>query len=59
MHQHEKILCAENINESEEEIEGNGVIKTKPNNLVERLELLILEIKSGQGGLDIEILNIS
>ena len=59
MHQQEKILKVKTVHESEEEIEGNGVIKFKANNLVEGLELLVLETKTVQDGLDEEILNIS
>ena len=39
--------------------EAGSLIDIKPNNLVERLELLILETKAGHDGLYDEVLNIS
>ena len=45
--------------EVEEEVKASGLTKTDPNSLIERLELLILETKSGHDGLYDEILDIS
>ena len=38
---------------------ASGLTKTDPNNLIERLELLILETKAGHDGLNDEMLDIS
>ena len=46
-------------NDEEEEVKASGLTKTDPNNLVERLELLILEAKAGHDGLYDERLDIS
>ena len=43
----------------EEEVKASGLSKTDPNNLIERLELLILETKAGHDGLYDEMLDIS
>ena len=43
----------------EEEVKASGLTKTDPNNLIERLELLILETKAGHDGLYDEMLDIS
>ena len=48
----------ETVHESGEEVEAKGLSKTDPNNLIERLELLILETKTGHDGLYDEIKNI-
>ena len=40
-------------------MQASGLTKTDPNNLVERLELLILETKAGHDGLYDEMLDIS
>ena len=45
--------------ETDKQIEASGLSKTDPNNLVERLELLIIEIKAGHDGLYDEMLDIS
>ena len=44
--------------EDEEEVKASGLTKTDPNNLIERLELLILETKAGHDGLYDEMLDI-
>ena len=49
----------ETVYESDEEVKASGLIKGDPNNLVERLELLILETKAGHDGLYDEMLDIS
>ena len=46
-------------NEEEEEVKASGLTKTDPNNLIERLEILILELKAGHDGLYDEMLDIS
>ena len=43
----------------DEEAKASGLSKTDPNNIVERLELLILETKAGHDGLYDEMLDIS
>ena len=45
--------------ETDKQIEASGVSKANPNNLIERLELLILETKAGHDGLYDEMLDIS
>ena len=45
--------------ETDKQIEASGLSKVNPNNLIERLELLILETKVGHDGLYDEMLNIS
>ena len=49
----------ETVYESDEEVKASGLIKGDPNNLVERLELLILETKAVHDGLYDEMLDIS
>ena len=49
----------ETVYENVEEVEASGLSKADPNNLIERLELLILETKAGHDGLYDEMLNIS
>ena len=49
----------ETFYESDEEVKASGLSKIDSNNLVERLELLILETKAGHDGLYDEMLNIS
>ena len=49
----------ETVYESGEEVEASGLSKADQNNLVERLELLILETKAGNDGLYDEMLDIS
>ena len=46
-------------NEEEEEVKASGLTKTDPNNLIERLELLKLETKTGHDRLYDEMLDIS
>ena len=45
--------------ETDKQIEASGLNKGNPNNLIERLELLIIETKAGYDGLYDEMLNIS
>ena len=45
--------------ETDKQIEASGFTKTDPNNLIEKLELLILEPKAGHDGLFDEMLDIS
>ena len=45
--------------ETDKQIEASGLTKTDPNNLIERLELLILETRAGHDGLYDEMLDIS
>ena len=45
-------------NEEEEEVKSSGLLKTDPNSLVERLELLLLETRAGHDGLHDEMLDI-
>ena len=45
--------------ETDKHIEASGLSKIDPNNLIERLELLILETKAGLDGLYDELLDIS
>ena len=45
--------------ETDKQIEASGHSKADPNNLIERLELLILETKAGHDGLYDEMLDIS
>ena len=45
--------------ETDKQMQASGLTKTDPNNLVERLELLILETKAGHDGLYDEMLDIS
>ena len=45
--------------ETDNQIEASGLTKTDPKNLIERLGLLILEIKTGHDGLYEEKLEIS
>ena len=45
--------------ETDNQIEASGLSKADPNNLIERLELLILETKDGHDGLYDERLDIS
>ena len=49
----------ETVYESGEEVEASGLSKANPNSLIERLELLILETKTGHDGLYDEMLDIS
>ena len=49
----------ETVYESGEELEGSGLSKADPHDLIERLELLILETKAGHDGLYDEMLDIS
>ena len=44
--------------ETDKQIEASGLSKADPNNLIERLELLILETKAGHDGLYDEMLDI-
>ena len=46
-------------NKEEEEVKASGLTKTDPISLVERLELLKLETKTGHNGLYDEMLDIS
>ena len=45
--------------ETDKQIEASGPSKANPNNLIERLELLILEIKTDHDGLYDEMLDTS
>ena len=45
--------------ETDRQIEASGLSKLKPNKLIERFELFILETKAGHDGLKDEMLNIS
>ena len=45
--------------ETDKQIEASGLTKADPNNLTERLELLILETKAGHDGLYDQMLDIS
>ena len=45
--------------ETDKQIEASGLSKADPNNLIERLELLILETKAVHDGLYDEMLDIS
>ena len=45
--------------ETDKQIEASGLTKTDPNNLIERLELLILETRAGHDGLYDEMLDIT
>ena len=45
--------------ETDKQIEASGLTKTDPNNLIERLELLIIETKASHDGLYEEMLDIS
>ena len=49
----------ETVYESGEEVEASGLSKANPNSLIERLELLILETKTGHDALYDEMLDIS
>ena len=44
---------------TDKQIEASGLSKADPNNLIKRLELLILDTKAGHDGLYDEMLNIS